>query len=174
MGDSDHSKDANHPSADELCDGIDNHSDDHIDTTDEDGCIKTDADPEIIACLHEDSVLSRGERVVLAVSFVDEDTSPAVAWSLDSDLGTLTNPTGNTTAWIAPDDLSSDQETVTVTVTVTDSLGQSDTCSDTLTVYAAPLAEAGAEKEIRRANSCAGGSAAVLLPLSLLGMRRRR
>jgi hypothetical protein len=75
---------------------------------------------------------------------------------------------------ITATDGNSNVTTQTVTVTVTDSLGQSDTCSDTLTVYAAPLAEAGAEKEIRRANSCAGGSAAVLLPLSLLGMRRRR
>ena len=170
MGDCNDTSDAVYPGAEELCDGVDNDCDTLIDNS----CTKADAAPEIIACLHEDSVLSAGERVVLAVSFIDEDVSPTVTWSSDEGIGSLTNPTGTTTAWIAPDELSNDQETVTVTVTVTDSQGQSDSCSDTLTVYAAPLEDTSSEREIRRADGCAGGSAAaLLLPLSLLGLRRR-
>ena len=171
LGDCNDSNDALHPSAVELCDGVDNNCDGHVDND----CIQTDAEPEIIACMHDESALSLGERVVLAVSFIDEEVSPTITWSLDDELGALTNPNGSTTAWIAPDALAGDQETVTVTVTVTDSLGQSDSCSDTLTLYAAPLPATAREREIRRADGCAGGSAAaLLLPLSLVGMRRRR
>jgi len=173
LGDCDDDNDEVFPGAVELCDGIDNDCDAMIDVADNDGCVMLDAPPEIVGCLHEDAITSVGERVVLDLAVVDEDVSPEIFWEASG--GSITNPGGSTTAWIAPATISAESEVFTITGTATDSAGQSTWCFQEITVLTIPLEEAAVERLVRRADGCGGGEgAAALLLLPMLGLRRRR
>ncbi|MFT5680299.1 MAG: hypothetical protein ACI8RZ_001205 [Myxococcota bacterium] len=171
LGDCDDGNAEVFPGAEELCDGFDNDCDYQVDFADDEGCTSTDAPPEIVGCLHEDAVTSVGERVVLYLAVVDEDASPQILWEVEA--GTLTNPSGSTTAWIAPESIAGESEAFTIYGEATDSLKQSSWCFQEITVLASPLEESTVELEIGRANGCGGEGAAALLMLPLLGLQRR-
>jgi hypothetical protein len=173
LGDCDDNNAEIFPDAMELCDGFDNDCDYLVDFADDDGCVMLDAPPEIVGCLHEDAITSVGERVVLDLAVLDEDVSPEIFWEASD--GSLTNPSGSTTAWLAPATISGESKVFTVTGTATDSAGQSTWCFQEITVLAAPLEDTAVDRLIRRADGCGGSEgAAALLLLPMLGLRRRK
>ncbi|GEM_PF-1084046 len=90
-----------HPAADEICDGLDN----DCNGVQDDGCTEIDSEPEIIGgIVAEQTAVEESESIQLSILVFDADGQDlSYAWSLDSDGGSIDDPTAPTVTWTAPE-----------------------------------------------------------------------